>query len=621
MKAKDTQKMHTTDTRMSGALRGLFFSLTLSLFSISWPTASYAACGAHDQLCIFHSFGAPVTLELAKLNNNMGVVPTGNNLFIYAIGTDPVTGLPSTVDFDNKVLLPLKTGNKAVVGSASNYTTSTNPFLVSSTAYGAAHPPPDWNTPGDGGAQVYGSQYQVIFNNLTSIARLTGDPGGGEEGNIPNSTSCQNLPAGARNCEAVQVSLNVPSGIYEQKVRIFNFPGVANPKVDIQAGAYVTGNLVLVSSTHGTEQAYFPKLEGTGAISPTYQYEVYNRDFNPHAVGVASYDLSQRSQPYRGKIVDQGDHTRQNIYQDIETTHHKINGRTQWDMMTHSTRTATIGHIDVMKPVVVTSPQSAKNTGYCIGFSCPGVTPISLDNLASANLTPISSIQIPACTGFGCPLIYVPTDNQFFHENKVRSVILNELKNIARDSAHSMKRNWSDGNYFSAINDFGGVLGPSIAGGVVETFTTETIEGQVGAVAAGFGASKVFGTVTAIGLKRPVGAVAESIATTPKLPKDIIPLTHPPQAPIIPQGWVSRPGTKVNGSEIYYPAGTEPSIRGSTYIRVMPENHSPVPGLQNGYWIYVKDGESINILTMKPNGTMGDIHIPLPENTAVPLRR
>ena len=232
MENLETNTARTVYARAGDALRCFFFALTLPLFSILLPTASYAACGVHNQLCIFHSLGAPVNLQIANTPANQ--IPTGNNLVIYAIGKDPVTGLPSTVDFDNKVLLPAKTGNKAVVGSPTNYTTSTTPIVVSATPYGAAHPPPMWdevNNTGIGALQVYGSQYQVIFNNLTSTARITGDPGGGEESNIPNSTSCPNLPAGARNCEAVIVSGNVPSGFYEQKVRIFNFPGVANPKV------------------------------------------------------------------------------------------------------------------------------------------------------------------------------------------------------------------------------------------------------------------------------------------------------------------------------------------------------------------------------------------------------
>lgn len=315
------------------------FFLTLPLFFVLFPQASFA-CTQHEHLCIYHALGAPVNLQIANIPANQ--IPAGNNLYIYSIGTNPTTGLPSTVDFDNKVLLPSKTGDRVFTGTT-NFNTSTGTAIVSATAYGQAHPPPDWKEPGDGGLQVYGSQYQVIFNNLTATAKHTGDPGGGEEGNIPGAISCPNMPAGARNCEAAVITGNVPSGIYEQKVRIFNFPGIANPEVDIQAGAYVTGQLVLVSGTHeNRQQAYFPKLSGTGDMSPTYQYEVYNRGWNPHAAGVASYDLSKS----RSWVNDTelGDHSRRiDTYRRTDTTHHQIYGDSGWDEKSYSSKTERIG--------------------------------------------------------------------------------------------------------------------------------------------------------------------------------------------------------------------------------------------------------------------------------------
>lgn len=328
-------------------LRRLYFSLTLPLFSILFSQASYA-CTVHDQLCIYHALGAPVNLQIVNTPANQ--IPAGNNLIVYSIGTNPTTGAPSTVDFDNKLLLPSKTGDR-VFTTATNYNTSTNPAIVSATLYGQANPPPDWKEPGDGGLQVYASQYQVIFNNLTATARHTGDPGGGEENNIPNPTSCPNLPAGARNCEAGIVSGNVPSGIYEQKVRIFNFPSITNPQVDIQAGAYVTGQLVLVSGTHeNRQQTYTASLSGTGDISPTYQYEVYNRGWNPHAAGVASYDLSKS----RSWVEDTelGDHShRIDTYRRTDTTHHQIYGDSGWDEKSYSSKTERIGTRYVAAPL------------------------------------------------------------------------------------------------------------------------------------------------------------------------------------------------------------------------------------------------------------------------------
>ena len=99
MENLETNTARTVYARAGDALRCFFFALILPLFSILLPTASYAACGVHNQLCIFHSLGAPVNLQIANTPANQ--IPTGNNLVIYAIGKGPVTGLPSTVDFDN----------------------------------------------------------------------------------------------------------------------------------------------------------------------------------------------------------------------------------------------------------------------------------------------------------------------------------------------------------------------------------------------------------------------------------------------------------------------------------------------------------------------------------------
>ncbi|WP_222571917.1 VENN motif pre-toxin domain-containing protein [Halomonas denitrificans] len=113
-------------------------------------------------------------------------------------------------------------------------------------------------------------------------------------------------------------------------------------------------------------------------------------------------------------------------------------------------------------------------------------------------------------------------------------------------------------------------------------------------------------------------ATAGGVGRAPKVPSRLEPFTNPPQGPVIPAGWVSRPG-KVSGSIIYYPPGTDPSARGSTHIRVMPPGSTSVPGLENGYWISVSKGQPINPSTGKP-GSRGEYHIPLPENTMPPER-
>ncbi|WP_177035086.1 hemagglutinin repeat-containing protein, partial [Pseudomonas edaphica] len=111
---------------------------------------------------------------------------------------------------------------------------------------------------------------------------------------------------------------------------------------------------------------------------------------------------------------------------------------------------------------------------------------------------------------------------------------------------------------------------------------------------------------------------AGSISPGPKIPPKLQPLSNPPQGPVIPPGWVSRPG-KTQGSTIYYPPGSDPSAPGSTYIRLMPSGSTPVPGLENGYWISVKNGQPINPAT-GGTGARGDTHVPLPPNTVPPKR-
>ncbi|MCQ4390098.1 hypothetical protein [Enterobacter roggenkampii] len=105
---------------------------------------------------------------------------------------------------------------------------------------------------------------------------------------------------------------------------------------------------------------------------------------------------------------------------------------------------------------------------------------------------------------------------------------------------------------------------------------------------------------------------------TPKIPSNLQPFTNPAQGPVIPKGWVSKLG-RTPGSTIYYPPNTDPSNPGSTYIRVMPSGSTPIPGLENGYWIFVKNGQPINPAT-GGTGTCGETHVPLPTDTMPPKR-
>lgn len=114
------------------------------------------------------------------------------------------------------------------------------------------------------------------------------------------------------------------------------------------------------------------------------------------------------------------------------------------------------------------------------------------------------------------------------------------------------------------------------------------------------------------------GGIGKGKGSAPKVPLNLQPFTNPAQGPVIPQGWVSRPG-RAPGSTIYYPPNTDPSSPGSTYIRVMPPGSTPVPGLENGYWISVKNGQPANPAT-GGTGTRGETHIPLPVDTMPPKR-
>lgn len=307
------------------------FALTLFVFFISWIPASQAACSVHDHFCSYHVGDATVKAGAAA--------STGTSLVMYAIGTNPGTTTASTVDFDVLGKVPANTGDRFLVGSPINYTTPTGPYIVNSTAYGTTHPPTTWSTPGDAVLQVAPSQYQLTFNQNTAIAKHTGDFNGGENGNIPGATGCPNMPAGTKNCEAVVVTGNVPNGIYEQKVTLFNYFNAPNPQVQLQVGAYTTGRAVIISNSHeSTEQAYFPILSGTGATTPAYQYEVYNLGFDPHAKGTALFDQNKYSTRY-SNTYEAGDHRFRDAYFTTLTTHNKVNAD-GWNDKTYTAKTS-----------------------------------------------------------------------------------------------------------------------------------------------------------------------------------------------------------------------------------------------------------------------------------------
>ncbi|MCG6577050.1 filamentous hemagglutinin N-terminal domain-containing protein [Pseudomonas sp. AF32] len=116
-----------------------------------------------------------------------------------------------------------------------------------------------------------------------------------------------------------------------------------------------------------------------------------------------------------------------------------------------------------------------------------------------------------------------------------------------------------------------------------------------------------------------VGVVGDNSAKGgAKTPQTLEQISNPPQAPVIPFGWISRPGK--NGGEIYYPPGTDPAK--GEHIRVMPPGSSPVPGYENGYWRWQNSGKQpMNPATGKPGKGQGDTHVPLLPDSLPPIRR
>ncbi len=144
----------------------------------------------------------------------------------------------------------------------------------------------------------------------------------------------------------------------------------------------------------------------------------------------------------------------------------------------------------------------------------------------------------------------------------------------------------------------------------------------IGAGLAGFQMPEAPQPTSLASVGRGAGAGANdpeaAMSGSPKVPSNLQPFTNPEQSPVIPSDWLSRPG-RTPGSTIYYPPGTDPSAQGSTYIRVMPPGSTPVPGLENGYWLSILNGQPINPAT-GGTGTRGQTHIPLPPNGMPPSR-
>ncbi|WP_429540193.1 DUF637 domain-containing protein [Pseudomonas fluorescens] len=181
------------------------------------------------------------------------------------------------------------------------------------------------------------------------------------------------------------------------------------------------------------------------------------------------------------------------------------------------------------------------------------------------------------------------------------------------DAAHLVGR-YAENN-LSAANAMAADVNARGAGGLTQ-FVADGIRTVI-SIVPGIGSGKVGAGIKA-GDSNSGAEGTESVSTGPKVPPKLQPFTNPPQGPVIPSNWESRPG-RTSGSTIYYPPGTDPTAPGSTYIRLMPSGSTPVPGLENGYWISVKNGQPINPAT-GGTGARGDTHVPLPPNTVPPKR-
>lgn len=343
------------------SLPKILFGIILPLIAIFASPAN--ACPSHDQLCTHHALGVPWTSY--DVNNDE------TRLVIYSKATYTSHGDEQT-DFDNHVLLPTQTTYFDLVGNPT--TDTTEPFITSQTSYGRNNDSDitEWNTPDTDGAHVYGSQYQVIFNKNTAQAIHTGDLNGGEEGRTPYQSGCPDYENKA-NCEAVVITGNVPNGTYSQKVQMFNFFNKDDPDVQLELGAWVTGQGTLISATHldstqanvgllndtlaqGKEsQLHFTNLKGDKAQTQQYDYNFYNRGFDSHAVGVTAWDHNKQYHQSKGGTFEVMNHqkgtidTKQKIHTRSSTDTTYVGGTgasvTETNYTPWVTRTQTIGSV------------------------------------------------------------------------------------------------------------------------------------------------------------------------------------------------------------------------------------------------------------------------------------
>lgn len=269
----------------------LMIIMLLSLWTML-VTPAQATCPISDHLCTYHALG--------RTQTSYNVDNDKTRLVIYGKALTTSHGDRRT-DFDNHVLLPTET--KYFDKSGNVVTEDTGPYINSRTSYAKRHDSDvgEWETPTTKGAHVYSSQYEVIFNKSTAKAIHSGDLNGGERGRTPYQSGCPDYENKA-NCEAVIITGNVPTGTYSQKIQMFNHYKKKNPKVNLELGAWATGQGTLVTPTHKGDNRFifsntqynYTDLEGSKAQTQQFDYTFYNRGFNPHVMGTTSWDHNQR---------------------------------------------------------------------------------------------------------------------------------------------------------------------------------------------------------------------------------------------------------------------------------------------------------------------------------------
>jgi len=246
--------------------------LSIWICSILLASDAFAGCSVHDHNCTFHGVGRAVNHTVNQNN------PTA--VYIVSEGSNDI-------DFDNNVLLPDGAG----------------PYVVSTSGF-----PPRADQPYQASSErprtVYPTQFQIDFQQNTAQARHSGDLNG--LGNIPGATGCTISGVG-KACEEIVIQGNIPDPgtpegfVVRQTNYLYNVFNVPNPSVAVRSYAVATGRAYFKDGTHlaydlgnadFNVQITDPQtatLNGTGATSPEYVYNIGYNDFDAHAAGEVTF--------------------------------------------------------------------------------------------------------------------------------------------------------------------------------------------------------------------------------------------------------------------------------------------------------------------------------------------